>query len=298
MLAPLARFDARCCDAVVGRARDILRRTVRILWEGVHGFYRHDGFDRASALAFWIVLASVPFLLLFTGLFGVMVSIAGGPGQEELIAEIVSGLREAFPKLDPAVARYVETIVSEQRTLSLTGIPLFLLTSSGLYGTLEVALEHIFHPGRSRTFAKSKLFILGFVSSFMLILLAIAFAGLTFASLTGIGERIADVILHTGVGTTLLAIFVPGALFVILVRFFTLDRVRLWRLAAGGLVFGLLWLVARLLFGVYVATIAPYHWVYGSFATVVVVLVWIYYSAVIFLYAAECVAIWHRRGGR
>jgi membrane protein len=276
----------------LNRIRAVLRDTGRAIWEAGVGFYHHDGFDRASALAFWILLAFIPFLLIFTGLFGLIVSLLGGPGQQELVDSVVNWLREVFPKLDVQVTQYVQSVVAEKGTLSLTGIPLFLLTSSALYGTLETALEHIFHPGRSRSIARSKLMILGFVSSLMLILLALAIAGMAVARLGGFGTAVADFLLNSRAGLVLLSMVVPAIVFVVMVRFFTLEHIPRRLLWAGGLVFGLLWLLARVLFSAYLGTIAPYHWVYGSFATIVVVLLWIYYSSVIFLYAAELVAFW------
>src|SRR5438874_9787804 len=98
---------------------------------------------------------------------------------------------------------------------------------------------------------------------------------------------ITDLFSVSRVVSLVVGVLVCTGVFVLLVRWFALERIRYPLLAAGGLVFGLLWLLARLLFTVYLNTIAPYGWVYGSFATVVVVLLWAYYSMIIFLFSAE-----------
>jgi membrane protein len=68
-----------------------------------------------------------------------------------------------------------------------------------------------------------------------------------------------------------------------------------WRHAlAGGIVGTILWEIARRLFLWYLANIAQFSVVYGSLGALVAVLVWIYVSVTIVLYAAECVVALRR----
>src|SRR5437867_3761772 len=99
------------------RLRGILREEARGVWRAAIAFYHHDGFDRASALAFWLLLAFVPFLLVFTGLFGMLVKLFGGPDRA-LLDEIVTGLREVFPNLDPSVVDYLAKLIGQHQTFA------------------------------------------------------------------------------------------------------------------------------------------------------------------------------------
>lgn len=55
----------------------------------------------------------------------------------------------------------------------------------------------------------------------------------------------------------------------------------------GALVATLLWLIASGLFAVYTANFASYSKIYGSLASIVVVLLWLYLSAIAVLIGAE-----------
>jgi membrane protein len=52
-----------------------------------------------------------------------------------------------------------------------------------------------------------------------------------------------------------------------------------------------LWIAARRAFGAYLALSGVYGKLYGSFGIGVAVLVWIYYSATIFIFGAELAAV-------
>ena len=68
-----------------------------------------------------------------------------------------------------------------------------------------------------------------------------------------------------------------------------------WREAFLGACVGtVLWEVARRFFLWYLANLAQFYVVYGSLGALVAVMVWIYMSATIFLYAAECVVLTER----
>ncbi|HTK87954.1 MAG TPA: YihY/virulence factor BrkB family protein, partial [Nitrospiraceae bacterium] len=63
-----------------------------------------------------------------------------------------------------------------------------------------------------------------------------------------------------------------------------------WRHAfIGGLILAILWEMAKHLFSNYVTTLAVYSRLYGSLLFVVLFLLWIYYSATLFLFGAEIV---------
>jgi membrane protein len=71
-----------------------------------------------------------------------------------------------------------------------------------------------------------------------------------------------------------------------------------WRQAVfGGVVGTVLWEIGRRLFLWYLANLAQFSVVYGSLGALVAVMVWIYMTATIFLYAAECVVTLQEDGG-
>ena len=274
----------------------LLRRTGRGLWRSAVAFYEHQGFDLAAALAFWALLNFIPFVIIFAGLFGVLMDLIGGADRSALVAEVLAGLREFLPRLDDSVARYLEALVGKGEAISLAGLPLFLLTSSAFYSTLENAVARIFHPDRSRSIARSKLVTLSFLTSLLVALVALGLAWLALVRLGGVEGALTAKVVSSPLASQIVGVLACTLIFVVTVRFFAVDRIPYRLLLLGGLAFGLLWLVARLLFSLYLETIAPYDVVYGSFATLAVILIWVYYTGVIYLFAAEWVQLWRSSG--
>jgi membrane protein len=287
----------RVLDLIRASGR-LIRAGGRGLWRVIVAFQEHHGLDRAAALAFWALLSFLPFLLMFAGLFGLLVDLIGGANPSALLEEVVSGLRRVFPGLDASILRTLEALVTEHGTLSAAGIPLFLLTSLGFYATLENSFGRIFHPSESRTLARSKVVALAFLLLLLAALLCGALAWILLARLADFPGTLEELVLRSPAASLTLGVVVCAAVFVVLVRWFALVPIPIRLLAAGGLLFGLLWLAARLLFSVYLDTLARYDVVYGSFAALAVVLVWSYYSAAIFLFAAESVQVWRSRSRR
>jgi membrane protein len=62
----------------------------------------------------------------------------------------------------------------------------------------------------------------------------------------------------------------------------------------GAILVGVLWRIALSLFSWYAADLATWNVIHGSIAAVVVFLLWIYVSAVIFIYGVEMTASYAR----
>jgi membrane protein len=73
-------------------------------------------------------------------------------------------------------------------------------------------------------------------------------------------------------------------------------EIRHWRFITPGAVFGVLtWILASGLFFVYVSRFSSYGATYGTFATMVVLLVWVWLTNVVLLFGAELNYIVDRR---
>jgi membrane protein len=85
----------------------------------------------------------------------------------------------------------------------------------------------------------------------------------------------------------LLAVVVMVALAVLYRYGPSRDRARWNWVSWGAVVATVLWLIASILFSVYVANLGSYNETYGSLGAVVVLLMWLYLSAYIVLMGAE-----------
>ncbi|MEJ2169709.1 MAG: YihY/virulence factor BrkB family protein [Desulfobacterales bacterium] len=77
------------------------------------------------------------------------------------------------------------------------------------------------------------------------------------------------------------------------VKLFLNIRIRLRHQFFAGLVFCLLWIAARNFFGFYVQHISEVNLLYGSLSSVILVLMWIFYSSMALLFSVEVMHVLH-----
>jgi membrane protein len=63
----------------------------------------------------------------------------------------------------------------------------------------------------------------------------------------------------------------------------------------SGSIFSLLWHSARGSFGFYIAHITRVNDLYGSLSSIILILIWIFYSTVVLLFAVEIMHVLHSR---
>ena len=66
----------------------------------------------------------------------------------------------------------------------------------------------------------------------------------------------------------------------------------------SGIIFCLLWLFARKIFGIYIQQISEINLLYGSLSSVIVILMWIFYSSMALVFSVEVMYVLHNRNYR
>jgi membrane protein len=77
------------------------------------------------------------------------------------------------------------------------------------------------------------------------------------------------------------------------VKLFLNIRIKLRHQFLAGLIFCLLWILARNFFGFYVQHISEVNLLYGSLSSVILVLMWIFYSSMALLFSVEVMHVMH-----
>ena len=97
----------------------------------------------------------------------------------------------------------------------------------------------------------------------------------------------AEKLMVVGVGSRLVAFLLILAVFLLFYKLIPNTRTY-WRpVWPGALLAAILFEIARTLFLFYLENFANYQLIYGSIASIIVLLVWIYYSAFIMILGAE-----------
>lgn len=274
---------------------------LRITRDGLEGFFRDDCLVMAAAVSFYAVLSLIPFVLLVLAVAGFLLERAGqGAEGAALFEQVEAAARAALPFLQQDLLEQVRGLASNRGAFGLTGTFFLFLTAGLLFRSLELAFGRIFRAARRRSLFRSQALLLQLVFSLGLVLLAVHYLGVL--ALGWSTARDADFtrgvrqFLGGHVWLRLAATFlVAGGVFSLLTAYFSQRRLRWKALLSGGMLFSLLWMLAVRLFGLYLEKVARFSLLYGSLATLAVVVVWIFYSAAILLFCAElCSALQQR----
>ena len=250
-------------------------------------FQRDDALGIAAQLAYYLILALFPFIL-------VLVSLLGTFGSEELASEVLAYFHRVMPEQAYEIIRdYTANIISgkaEAPGLFTFGILFTIWAASGAFAALINALNRAYDVQETRPFWKVR----GIAILMMLGLSVLVLIGVLLLVLgPQIGTAIANVF---GLEETFLLVWDvarwPAALFfmiftVALLYYFAPDVDQPFRwITPGGLIGVLLWVLASVAFNFYVSNFGSYNKTYGSIGAVIVLLLYLYISSLTILFGA------------
>jgi len=253
----------------------------------VQEFQRDDALGLAAQLAYFLILALFPFIL-------VLVSLMGTFGSPEMASEVLAYFRQVMPQqVFELIEKYTSDIISGNRPapyLFSFGILFTLWSASGAFAALINALNRAYDVQETRPFWKVRgIAILMTLGLSVLILVGV----LLLVVGEPIGRTIADVF---GLGEIFEFVWNiirwPVALFfmvftVALLYYFSPDVNQPFRwITPGGLIGVLLWVLASVAFSFYVNNFGSYNKTYGSIGVVIILLLYLYISSLTVLFGA------------
>ena len=269
-----------------------------LLGEGLEAFVDDEALTRGAAIAFYAATAIAPTLFIAIAI----ASLGFGPDAARgAIAYQLRHLmsRESAEVLQLAIQHAPNT--SAGILSGLIGILTLVLTASGVFSEMEDALNVIWRAPRKgnvlRRLLRGRAVSLALVVGLgFLLLISMVFT----AGITALGHYIDN---HTPYSVAALAAIdfvISTALTTVLFAaiFKVLPNLYLeWRdVLAGALGTALLFQLGQFLIGYYLGSIglaAPY----GAAGGLIVMLLWVYYSAQVFLLGAEFTKVYARHFG-
>ncbi|MBK8248755.1 MAG: YihY/virulence factor BrkB family protein [Gemmatimonadetes bacterium] len=258
----------------------------------------NSGEDRifflAGAIAFNILLAAVPFvLLLMSGLTYVL-----GLSEDASIAEVVALVDRFLPPQvasAEAVHRLIADVVAARQSLGVYGALLYVWFSTRLFGSLRTVLADIFDIETDRSILSGKWFDVRITVYSTILLLAWVALSLYLAVARSRGLGIlaeagvqAEVMgwLEYAAGRAIAFGFVVAILFS-LYKVLPNRRIR-WRQALVGAVSSAVLLeIARNLWTAYTKSFDPGSVYSGTLYALISVVFWVYYAALMFILGGE-----------
>lgn len=243
-----------------------------------------------AALAYYTVFSMAPLLLIVVAVAGLVF------GQEAARGEIAVQLRSLMGAKGAMAVQELLTRLdrpAEGSAVTLAGILLLFVGATSVFGELQDSLDRIWRvPSRAGSHGWIAL-VRARVLSFGMIL-AIGFllmvSLVVSASLAAIGSRLSptfgDWIGLAAISNAVGSFLLVATRFALIYKVMPRARVDWQDVWIGALFTALLFTAGKSLIGLYIGTSAVAS-AFGAAGSLVVVLVWVYYSAQIFLFGAE-----------
>jgi membrane protein len=266
-------------------------------WDALDRFLANDGWATASHIALNGLMSLFPFLILVTAL-------ASFTGARPYSDEVTRILLEAWPEVVARpIAHEIETVVTTTRTDLLTiGALLAVYFASNGVEALRTSLNRAYEVRETRWWYICRLESIAYVLigavALLIAAILVVLGPLIWATAVRIVPGLAPL------GWIVLFLRVTAASLVIIIAltvvhlFLPAGRRRFRDVLPGIVITLVLWLVAGTVFGTYLASFAQnYVNTYAGLASVMVALVFLYYSAAIFVLGGELnAAIWRANG--
>lgn len=266
----------------VGSSRFVrfFRSILRVGRAVAEGFRDHECPVRAAAVSYYAVFSLFPLLLFLIFLGSLPLA------SQSALQGLYTSLERVLPSLSTSLEPVIEQTLRARGSIGLVGAVGFIYSASAVFAALSVALNVIW-GAEKRSFFRRRL--LGLVTVLLIGVLFLVSIGL---SAVGVWIRLPSrgTLLSQGINL-LLDIIVTSALFWLVYRSFPNRRVN-GRAALQGAAFGgFLWTAAKAGFGWYLTSGLPrFGLVYGSLASMIVLIIWVYLSVIILLLGAELAA--------
>jgi membrane protein len=247
-----------------------------------------DAFGLAAALAYYAIFSIAPLLLISIHIASLFVDRSWA--VEKLSGEVASVIG---PAGSGAIQQMLDAAGTGQPQgwAGFVGLAVLLFAATGFVGSLQDALDRIWDApqrlGGVWAFIRSKIlsFSLVLAAAFLLLVSLVlstavtAFAG-NIANTFGVPEGVVPAVIFA------INLLTTALLFTLIFKFVPSVRVDWGAAAAGGTFAAILFAVGRFVLAWYLgreAAASPY----GAATSLVLLLVWIYYSAQILLLGAQ-----------
>lgn len=254
----------------------------------------------AAGLAFSLLICIMPFILLLISLLGNLLENESIRSQLAIFFKTVIPYSSYADFVNNVVENRVEEIKNYKNVAGYIGLVGLFFAASGFFATLRTILNRSFQVTKSKHFLIGKLrdfaMILTLVFAFLITTIILPF----WEALLNAIPRIAEIpfIDVNFISRTVSVFSSPILLFVIFFIFYKLipyGRMSKKVVAVSALWATVLWTLAEMLFGYFLVNFAAFNRIYGTYVFLIVVIFWIYYSAIVFLLGAQIGQLYRER---
>ena len=266
----------------------------RLVKAAVNAWVDDYAASMGAALSYYTVFSLAPMLLIVIAIAGLVFGAEAAQGQifGELRGMLGDDTASSIEALLASVSKPAEGVVA-----TLVGVAVLLLGATSVFGELQDALDRIWRAParhtalglwgllRARLLSFGMIFGLAFLLMVSLVFGALITAmgtwwGGLFGNPLGGWEQVMQVV------NLVIGFVLTTAVFAMIYKLMPRVRVHWHDVWLGSVVTALLFTVGKFLIGLYIGKTGVAS-AFGAAGSLVVVLLWVYYSAQIFLLGAE-----------
>lgn len=256
---------------------------MRFIGSLIRSFFRDDCLNLAANIAFCALLAIIPIGMIIISIAGYFLG-----SSEATLQNIINVASNILPIGRDIFEANLQSILDQRSSLGVVGVVFLVFIATILVASIEHALDAVFKTAKRRHFIHSRLLGIALIFWVTLLFALPSMAQILEGMLQRFGFSFPLSEVMTGKIYFIIVAFLAYMMTVVIVP----NRKVYVRYAAiGGVCFALGLGAAKFIFRSYLTfTMGRYNIIYGSLTAVVLMVVWIYYLAVILLATAELVA--------
>jgi len=260
----------------------------------------HHVFLFGGGLAFSVFVCIIPIVLILFFLLGTFLQTSSIEIQLNDFINAIIPYPTYAEEIKKIIISRIDEVIKYRTIAGYVGGFGLLLAASGLFSSMRTVLNRIFGIIADKPVLIGKLRDFGMV---ILLILLIPLITLVLPVLTVLIKSAQDIpllyIFRLTYFENLLFYFLSSSLIFILffIFYYTIPYAKLGSKIPAVSAFWatILWVAAKELFGYYLTAIASFNRIYGTYAFLVVVAFWIYYSSVLFIIGAEIGQLYKER---
>ncbi|MFI5338726.1 MAG: YihY/virulence factor BrkB family protein [Candidatus Methylomirabilales bacterium] len=269
----------------------------RVGAEIVHRLREHDLMMMAAAIAFYWLLSLIPLLLLGTSAVGYLL----GSSDRAVDDVMAAAFRLAPRATGPEVSKFLSALIRSRHATGILGIGALLGVAMGGFDIIASSLTTLTEGREARSFLRRKLiaFVLMCTAGFLLVVALMG--GWVLAAWPNIEDLLG---IHLALPAFLTdpdfpryaASVLMAILLTIVYRVAPMRDIGWPGAMAGASVAAILWHGAKLVFNWFVLHYSRISLFFGILSGFIVLVLWIFYTAVILLFGGMLADIFDRSG--
>jgi len=267
-----------------------LRSSWQFFFRVVVQWVNNEPFELAAALSYYTLFSLTPLLVIAIGIAGIAF------GHETAQQQILETIQDLIgPEGTEAVQLMIQNVSSRPETgriSTLLGFVVLFFGAGGVVAELQSALDKIWEvtPKPSSAiwgFLRQRLFSFAMVLAIGFLLLISLIASAILTSLTELlGQFVGATAVIIYVLDIVVSFFFVTLLFAMIYKFVPDARIQ-WRdVAIGSALTAFLFTIGKFCIGLYLGT-SGITSVYGAAGSLITILLWVYYSSLIFFFGAQ-----------